>query len=83
MKKIEEVSKKKESPGQNRFKNDRRKKPNDRRGGPRIEKEFDKEAWKPKTSLGMKVKSGEIDDIDHLELFVSRHAGVPFSVSIA
>ena len=66
MKKIEEGSKKKEVPGQNRFKNDRRRKPNDRRGGPRIEKEFDKEAWKPKTSLGMKVKSGEIDDIDYI-----------------
>ena len=29
-------------------------------------KEFDKEAWKPKTSLGMKVKTGEIDNIDHI-----------------
>jgi len=27
---------------------------------------FDKESWKPKTSLGVKVKSGEIDDIDHI-----------------
>ncbi|MBU4086967.1 MAG: hypothetical protein KKB21_05320, partial [Nanoarchaeota archaeon] len=27
---------------------------------------FDKEAWKPKTSLGMKVKSGEIDNIDYI-----------------
>lgn len=27
---------------------------------------FDKEAWKPKTSLGMKVKSGEVDNIDYI-----------------
>ncbi len=27
-------------------------------------KEFDKEAWKPKTEIGKKVKSGEIKDID-------------------
>jgi len=27
---------------------------------------FDKESWKPKTSLGMKVKSGEIDNIDYV-----------------
>jgi small subunit ribosomal protein S5 len=27
-------------------------------------KEFDKEGWKPKTGLGEKVKSGEINDID-------------------
>ena len=29
-------------------------------------REFDKEAWKPKTSLGMKVKTGEIDNIDYI-----------------
>ncbi|MAE42840.1 30S ribosomal protein S5 [Candidatus Woesearchaeota archaeon] len=29
-------------------------------------REFDKESWKPKTSIGIKVKSGEIDDIDHI-----------------
>jgi small subunit ribosomal protein S5 len=34
-----------------------------RGGGTR---EFDKESWKPKTSLGIKVKSGEIDNIDHV-----------------
>ena len=28
--------------------------------------EFDKESWKPKTSLGMKVKTGEIDNIDYI-----------------
>src|SRR3990167_565865 len=27
---------------------------------------FDKESWKPKTSLGMKVKSGEIDSIEYI-----------------
>jgi small subunit ribosomal protein S5 len=27
---------------------------------------FDKEAWKPKTELGMKVKTGEITDIDYI-----------------
>lgn len=27
---------------------------------------FEKETWKPKTSLGMKVKNGEIDDIDYI-----------------
>jgi len=27
---------------------------------------FDKESWKPKTTLGMKVKSGEIDSIDYI-----------------
>ena len=27
---------------------------------------FDKESWKPKTSLGMKVKSGEIDNLDYI-----------------
>src|SRR3989338_6454737 len=27
---------------------------------------FDKESWKPKTSLGMKVKSGEIDNIEYI-----------------
>ena len=27
---------------------------------------FDKDAWKPKTSLGIKVKSGEIDNIDYI-----------------
>lgn len=29
-------------------------------------REFDKESWKPKTSLGMKVKRGEIDNIDYI-----------------
>src|SRR3989338_11414993 len=27
---------------------------------------FDKESWKPKTSIGIKVKSGEIDKIDYI-----------------
>jgi len=27
---------------------------------------FDKESWKPKTALGMKVKAGEIDSIDYI-----------------
>ena len=27
---------------------------------------FEKEAWKPKTSLGMRIKSGEIDNIDYI-----------------
>ncbi len=27
---------------------------------------FEKEAWKPKTSLGMKIKNGEINNIDHI-----------------
>src|SRR3989338_7613857 len=27
---------------------------------------FDKESWKPKTSLGVKVKSGEINDIEYV-----------------
>ena len=27
---------------------------------------FDKESWKPKTSLGLKVKSGEINDIEYI-----------------
>jgi len=31
--------------------------------GPRV---FDKESWKPKTALGIRVKSGEIDDINHI-----------------
>lgn len=35
------------------------------KGGVRA-REFDKESWKPKTSLGMKVKSGEIDSIDYI-----------------
>jgi len=30
------------------------------------EKAFDKEAWQPKTSLGQKVKSGEISNIDQI-----------------
>ena len=34
--------------------------------GSRTRKEFDKESWKPKTSLGMKVKTGEIDNIDYI-----------------
>jgi|TARA_Y100000294_G_scaffold178091_1_gene207356 small subunit ribosomal protein S5 len=34
--------------------------------GARMVREFDKESWKPKTSIGIKVKSGEIDDIDHI-----------------
>lgn len=39
----------------------------DRRGGRNfVKQEFDKEAWKPKTSLGLKVKSGEIKDIDEI-----------------
>jgi len=28
--------------------------------------EFDKESWKPKTTLGIKVKEGEIDDIEDI-----------------
>jgi len=36
------------------------------KGWPRRSKEFDKESWKPKTSLGMKVKSGEIDSIGYI-----------------
>src|SRR3990167_4018906 len=28
--------------------------------------DFDKENWKPKTSLGIKVKAGEITDIDFI-----------------
>ena len=35
-----------------------------RRG--RREVEFDKDAWKPRTELGKKVKSGEITDIDEI-----------------
>src|SRR3989338_1211880 len=27
---------------------------------------FEKEAWKPKTSLGMKIKSGEVTSIDYI-----------------
>jgi len=27
---------------------------------------FDKETWKPKTAIGMKVKAGEIDNIDYI-----------------
>jgi small subunit ribosomal protein S5 len=38
----------------------------DARRGPNRSKEFDKEGWKPKTALGMKVKSGEIDSIDYI-----------------
>ncbi len=39
----------------------------DRRGGRNfVKQEFDKEAWTPKTSLGLKVKSGEIKDIDEI-----------------
>lgn len=30
------------------------------------EKEFDKEAWRPKTALGQKVKSGEITNLDQI-----------------
>jgi len=38
-----------------------------RRGEDRRKKEeFDKEAWKPKTIIGKKVKSGEITDIDQI-----------------
>jgi len=33
---------------------------------PRKIHEFNKESWQPKTSLGMKVKSGEIDNIDYI-----------------
>jgi len=33
---------------------------------PRPEKEFDKVAWKPKTSLGKKVKGGDIKDINEI-----------------
>ena len=29
-------------------------------------REFDKERWNPKTSLGKKVKSGEIDSMDYI-----------------
>jgi len=35
-------------------------------GRDRGSREFDKESWKPKTALGIKVKSGEIDNIDHI-----------------
>ena len=40
----------------------------DRRRGhsPNAKAEFDKEGWKPKTSLGKKVKDGEINDIDQI-----------------
>jgi small subunit ribosomal protein S5 len=34
--------------------------------GVRNRREFDKEAWKPKTEIGKKVKSGEIKDIDEI-----------------
>lgn len=34
--------------------------------GIRARKEFDKEAWKPKTDIGKKVKSGQIKDIDEI-----------------
>lgn len=37
-----------------------------RREGKPSRKEFDKDSWKPKTSLGMKVKTGEITDIDYI-----------------
>ena len=42
----------------NRPRNDNKSKDN--------RKEFDKEAWKPKTEIGKKVKSGEIKDIDFI-----------------
>jgi small subunit ribosomal protein S5 len=32
----------------------------------RMNKEFDKDAWKPKTSIGIKVKNNEIKDIDEI-----------------
>lgn len=35
-------------------------------GGVRKVKEFDKEQWQPKTGLGMKVKSGEIKDMEEI-----------------
>jgi small subunit ribosomal protein S5 len=43
----------------------------DKRSGPPgnkkdFEKTFDKEAWKPKTAIGKKVKSGEIKQIDEI-----------------
>ena len=31
-----------------------------------VKKEFDKDAWSPKTEIGKKVKSGEIKDIDEI-----------------
>ncbi len=34
--------------------------------GVEIKKEFDKEAWQPKTVVGMKVKRGEITNIDQI-----------------
>ena len=48
-----------------RQKNRKREKRRPRREK-REAKEFDKEAWKPKTELGRKVKSGEIKDIDEI-----------------
>ena len=37
-----------------------------KKGKARQTREFDKESWKPKTSLGMKVKREEIDNIDYI-----------------
>ena len=44
------------------------KKRNNNRGPKRYHKEpaFDKEAWNPKTTIGKKVKSGEITKIDEI-----------------
>jgi len=51
----------KEGKNKERLKNDKRgRMPRDRSSL------FDKESWKPKTSIGMKVKSGEIDSIDYM-----------------
>jgi len=43
-----------------------KKKVNFNRSSVRQIKEFDKESWKPKTALGMKVKSGEVNDINYI-----------------
>ncbi|MFH0868463.1 MAG: 30S ribosomal protein S5 [Candidatus Woesearchaeota archaeon] len=37
-----------------------------RHGSVARSRSFDKESWKPKTLLGMKVKTGEIDNIDYI-----------------
>jgi len=31
-----------------------------------VKKEFNKDAWKPKTELGKKVKSGEVKDLKEI-----------------
>ncbi len=67
MPKVKKKFPEKEKEGQETVpeKNKKRKKKRDR-SKKGFSREFDKDAWKPKTNLGKKVKSGEVDDVEYI-----------------